>query len=176
MSTQPIPKQALLEGAFLEKRLPVRAFCTFTKPTRATQIWMLQALEAWLLAFQARVGMTLAAIWSVERKPGTHLHVAIIGPSSISQQDCVLGEVLWRRIAKTQKDDAAQVRVYRDGNCGLAYVLKELGSATEEIGMSDHIAAYYPESPQRFYGRTSSERRKISRIRKQMASGSAISD
>ncbi len=160
--------KAELLGDLLEERLPARAFCTLTKPSGASRNQMEQALDQWLLQVQTLIGFNLGAIWSVERTPSHHVHAALVCASPFSIQDCVHAEAFWRSIVKAKNKDAAQVRLYLNGRCGMSYIIKELGSAIEDIQMSDHIAAYYPHSPFNHYGKNSAERRKILRIREEM--------
>lgn len=129
---------------------------------------MKDALDQLEIAVQAVIRRTIAFVWSVERFPSWHVHAALVCAAPLSLQDCEQAETLWRKIVRARNKDAAQVLPYLDGICGMSYIVKELGTDIEEIQMSDHIPAYYPNSPLKYYGVNSAQRRKTRRIRKEL--------
>jgi hypothetical protein len=63
--------------------------------------------------------------------------------------------------------EAARVEPYRRGLCGLAYVLKRLGSPKEEPQLSDNIQAFAFGYGRPLFRTNSAQRRQVRRIKAQ---------
>jgi hypothetical protein len=134
-----IPPLARLEGAFLESMLPVRAFAQLTAQHRMAQLRLEGLFSGWIQGVQAHNRVTLGWLMSIEMAPQPHLHAALIAAVPL---DCFHAASFWQAMVASRNSGSAQVAPYRPGLCGIGYVLKHLGSSTEQIRLSDNITAF----------------------------------
>lgn len=159
-----IPVATLTEGDFLESKLPVRAFATLTTPRRLSRDMLDGSFSAWVQGVQAHGGTTLGWIRSTENTPQMHIHAALIAAAPL---DCLFAARLWRDMVAPRYSNAAKVELYRLGFCGLAYVLKQLGCAADDIEFSDNIAFFAAGSGKSLFRTRSAQRRQCRRIKEQ---------
>lgn len=153
---------AKMEGNFLEWNLPARAFATLTTRNRVAQYRLNEFFAAWIRAVQAQHRMTLGWVKTIEIAPQPHIHAALIAAAPL---DCTLAALLWQGMVAPRYSDAAIVEPYRDGLCGLGYVLKQLGSSTQEPQFSDNIRAFARGCGKSLFHTNSAQRRQICRIK-----------
>lgn len=158
---------ALIEGDYLELKLPVRAFATLITLRPSSPNWFDGAFREWVQGIQAHNKLTLGWIKSLEPAPQLHAHAALIAQSSI---DCDRAQALWRSIIPHRYKKASKVEPFLSGICGMGYVLKQLGRSFEDAQFSDNLSAFAPERGTRFFGRNSDECRQLRRIAKQCKS------
>lgn len=163
-SRRRIPIIARLEGNFLESKLPVRAFVTLTTRNRVAQYRLDESFSAWIRGLQAHNRMTLGWVGSIEHDPQRHIHAALIAAAPL---DCAHAAALWQTMVAPRYSEAAVVKAYRNGLCGVGYVLKQLGNSKEEPQFSDHIQAFAPGSGKSLFRSTSAQRRQTRRIKAQ---------
>jgi len=156
---------AKMEGNFLECNLPARAFATLTTLHRVTQYRLDEMFLAWIHGVQAQHRLTLGWIKTIEICPQPHIHAALIAAAPL---DCAQAALLWRTMVAPRYSDAARVEPYVNGLCGLPYVLKRLGSLTEEPQFSDNILAFAPGSGKSLFRTNSAQRRQVCRIKATM--------
>jgi hypothetical protein len=154
-----------LEGAFLERNLPARAFATLTTLHRVAQYRLDEMFLAWLRGVQAHDRITLGWIRSIESCPQPHIHAALIAAAPL---DCTHAALLWRAMVTPRYSEAAIVEPYREGLCGLGYVLKQLNNHMEEIQFSDNIQAFAPGCGKSLFRTNSEQRRQVFRIKAAM--------
>lgn len=162
-----IPRMALCEAIFLEGELPLQAFATLTLAYHAAQIKLDDYFLRWTTCIQAHNRLTVGWIRATEHNPQRHVHAVLLAAAHL---DCSHAETLWRDLVGQGYSRAAIVKPYTYGIGGLAYVMKSLGSSTEELQFSSNLSAFAPHSALRFFGRTSVERRHIRRIERQRGS------
>lgn len=162
-----IPPLARLEGDFLEFKLPVRAFATLTTPNRTSRHRLDQLFKKeWIPGIQAHNRATLGWIMSSENTPSWwHIHAALIAAVPLDYAHAAL---LWQTMVAPRYSEAARVYPYRDGLCGLGYVLKSINGRSEEIQMSDNITAFAQGSGKSYFRTTSAQRRQARRINAQI--------
>jgi hypothetical protein len=160
-----IPRMAKAEGNFLEWNLPARAFATLTTLHRVAQYRLDEMFLAWIQGVQAQHRMTLGWVRTIEIHPQPHIHAALIATAPL---DCALAALLWRTMVAPRYSDAARVEPYVNGVCGLPYVVKRLGSLTEEPQFSDNILAFAPGSGKSLFRTNSAQRRQVCRIKAAM--------
>lgn len=160
-----IPVLARLEGNCIEFALPVQVFAHLTAPWRISEMRMLGLFLAWIRSLQAYHRVTLGWVCSIERHPSPHIHTAIIAATPL---DCAHAATLWRGMVAPRYSDAAKVKPYRRGICGLAYILKELNTAAEEIQFSDNIAAFVDTGKESLFQTSGPQLRQQRRIREQL--------
>ncbi len=160
-----IPHVALLEGNFLESKLPVRAFATLTTARRLPQYKLDGLFSRWIQGVQARNRLTIGWIKAEECFPlQRHVHAALIAASPL---DCDHAARLWRSIAAPRSPKAAEVKRYRKGICGLPYVLKTLGGSMEDAQFSANLNAFAP-SLEPVFPTNSAQKRQRRRIKRQL--------
>lgn len=160
-----IPPIAKMEGNFLEWNLPARAFVTLTTPRRVARYRLDEWFSAWVRCLQAHHRMTLGWVKSVEISPRPHIHAALIASAPL---DCTHAAALWQMMVAPSYSDAARVEPYKDGLSGLAYIMKRLGSSTEESQLSDNINAFAPGCGKSMFRTNSKRRRQVCRIKAAM--------
>ena len=160
-----IPPLAKMEGNFLELNLPARAFATLTTRNRLAQHRHDELFTAWIRGVQAHHRITLGWVKTIEMGPKPHIHAALIAAAPL---DCTHAALLWRAMTAPRYSDAARVEPYLNGLCGLGYVLKHLGSSTEEAQFSDNISAFAPGSGKSLFRTNSVQRRHVRRIKAAM--------
>jgi hypothetical protein len=116
----------------------------------------------WINGIQKHHGVTVGWVRSIEHFPKWHIHAALIAPISI---DCNHAAALWETLAALGYSDAAIVKPYQRGLCGLGYILKQLDSPAESIQYSENIAAFAPSSGRSLFRTSSAQRRQIRRIK-----------
>jgi hypothetical protein len=134
-----ISQLALDEGEFLETVVPVRAFATLTTLRRCAQERLLDFFQRWVRALQRHQRLTLGWIRALESRPHRHIHVALVSSVPL---DCAFAGLLWREIAAPRYANAAEVRPYLRGRCGLGYVLKTLDACYEDAEFSSNLTAF----------------------------------
>jgi hypothetical protein len=159
-----IPHAALLEGNFLESKLPVRAFATLTTSRRLPQYRFDGLFSRWIQGVQAYNRLTVGWVKAEERAPQRHVHAALIAASPL---DCDHAARLWKSIAAPRSPKAAEVKRYRKGVCGLGYVLKTLGGALEDAQFSANLNAFAP-SLEPVFPANSAQKRQRRRIKQQL--------
>ena len=162
---KPIPPAARLEGDFLQCSLPIRAFATLTTLHRTARYQLDGLFSDWIRGVQAHNRVTLGWIKTIENDPQPHIHCVLIAASSL---DCVHAEVLWQAMVAPHYSKVAKVEQYEDGLSGTGYILKKLGSFSEDIQLSDNIRAFAPGSGKSRYPTDSIQRRHIRRIKAAM--------
>ena len=160
-----IPQLAKLEGNFLELNLPARAFVTLTTRCRVAPRRLDESFTSWIHGVQAQHRLTLGWVKTIENYPQPHIHAALIASAPL---DCTQAALLWRAMVAPGYSVAARVEPYRDGLCGLGYVLKHLGSPTEEAQLSDNIRAFAAGSGKSLFRTNSAQRRQVRRIKAAM--------
>ena len=130
---------AKLEGEFIESNLPVQAFAHLTIPWSVEQQRLLGQFCQWIRGLQAYHRITIGWVRTLEAKPSPHIHAALIAAAPL---DCIHATLLWRAMAAPRYSEAGRVEAYRDGCCGLGYVLKQLDTNSEDIQFSDNITAF----------------------------------
>jgi len=153
---------AKMEGNFLERNLPARAFATLTTWNRVAQCRLDELFFEWIRGVQAHDRLTLGWIKTIEIGPQPHIHVVLI---AIAPLDCVHAAALWRAMVAPRYSDAARVEPYRGDLCGLGYVLKRLGSPDVEPQFSDNIRAFVSGSAKSLFNTNSAQRRHVRRIK-----------
>jgi hypothetical protein len=159
-----IPPAALIEGDFLESKLPVRAFATLITLRQSSPNWFDGAFQEWVQGIQAHSGRTLGWIKSLEPVPQLHAHAALIANSLV---DCDHAQTIWRSIVPHRYEKAGIVEPFLPGICGMGYIAKQLRSSFEDVHFSHNLSAFAHGSGTRFFGRTSDERRQLRRIAEQ---------
>jgi hypothetical protein len=159
-----IPPQALEEAAFLEARLPLRAFVTLTFQHEASRLKLDSTFKRWIQAIQADCRMTLGWIKAYENDPARHIHAVLLAWRPL---DCRGAELLWNQVTGSRCRDSADVKVYEPGRSGLAYVLKSMDRDSEDIQFSDNLAAFDLAAPEWSSKETAQERRQRLRIQNQ---------
>jgi len=159
-----IPVAAKMEGNFLESRLPARAFATLTTPRRVGQRRLAESFSAWIQGIQAHNRVTLGWIKSIENDSQPHIHAALIAAARL---DCTHAAMLWRAMVAPHYSEAAIVKPFRRGLCGLGYVLKRLGNTTEDIQFSENITSFAAGNEKSLFRTSSAERRQGRRIKGQ---------
>jgi hypothetical protein len=154
-----------MEGNFLEVNLPARAFATLTTRSRVTQYRLDEWFLAWIHGVQAQHRLTLGWVKTVETGPHPHIHAVLIAATPL---DCTQAALLWRTMVAPRYSAAARVEPYMDGLCGLPYVVKRLGSFTEEPQFSDNIQAFAPGCGKSLFRTNSAQRRQVCRIKAAM--------
>jgi hypothetical protein len=134
-----IPPAALMEGVFLESKLPVRAFATLITLRRSSPNWFEGAFRDWVQGIQAHSGRTLGWIKSLEPAPQLHAHAVLVAHFPL---DCDYAQFFWRSIVPHRYKKAGLVEPFLPGLCGLGYVLKQLGSSFEDAQFSDNLSAF----------------------------------
>jgi hypothetical protein len=153
------------EGKFIEANLPVQAFAHLTAPWRVERQRLLDQFREWILGLQDHHRITLGWVRTLERWPSPHIHAALIAAAPL---DCTHAALLWRAMIAARYSEAAKVEVYRDGCCGLGYVLKQLDTNAEEIQFSDNISAFAGTAGQSAFPATRAQLRQRRRIRQQL--------
>ena len=161
-----IAAEAKLEGNFLESKLPLRAFATLTLPHNASIMKLDATFSRWIEHVQAHNRLTVGWIKAYEHRPKRHIHAALVAGAPL---DCPHAASIWADLIAPNFKMAAEVEPYRRGILGLGYILKTLGSPTEETQFSRNLSAFAHDSGTRFFGRTSAERRQVRHIRNQKA-------
>jgi hypothetical protein len=159
-----ISDAAWREGVFLEAELPLQAFATLTMPHNASQMMLDDVFPRWANSVQTHNRLTIGWIRAYEHDPQRHIHAVLLAGNTL---DCFHAEMLWRELVARGYSLAAKVEPYRYGVGGLSYVLKSLGSPTEDVHFSHNLSAFSPHRAFRFFGRTRTERRQIRRIQAQ---------
>jgi hypothetical protein len=154
-----------MEGDFLEWTLPAKAFATLSTRCRVAPHRLDELFTAWIQGVQAHDRITLGWVRSIEFHPQSHVHAALI---AVAPLDCTHAEMLWQAMAAPRYSAAARVEPYLDGLCGLGYVLKHLGSPTEEPQFSDNIQAFASGSGKSLFRTNSAQRRQVFRIKAAM--------
>jgi hypothetical protein len=127
------------EGEFLESVLPVQAFAHLTTLHDVSQYALGFAFRRWIDMVQRHHRLTLGWIQTMELQPATHIHAAIVAAAPL---DCDIAARMWREQVAPNYCDAAQVKSFERGLCGLAYVMKELGNDSDAIRFSENITAF----------------------------------
>jgi hypothetical protein len=161
-----IPRMTLCHAAFLEERLPLRAFATLTMPYDVSQMAMDDAFRCWTACVQSHNRLTIGWIRAFEPDPQRHIHAVLLAMDVLN---CDHAALIWRELVARRYPLAAKVEPYRYGVGGLAYVLKSLDRNTEDIQFSENLSAFVPNSAFRFFGSNAAERRHIRRIHSQSA-------
>jgi hypothetical protein len=154
-----------MEGDFLEWTLPAKAFATLSTRCRVAPHRLDELFTAWIQGVQAHDRITLGWVRSIEIYPQAHVHAALIAAAPL---DCTHAALLWRAMTAPRYSDAARVEPYLNGLCGLGYVLKHLGSSTEEAQFSDNISAFAPGCGKSLFRTNSVQRRHVRRIKAAM--------
>jgi hypothetical protein len=160
-----------MEGNFLEWNLPARAFATLTTLHHVAQYRLDEMFLAWIRGVQAQHRLTLGWIKTIELVPQPHIHAALIAAAPL---DCAHAALLWRTMAAPRYTQAARVEPYVNGLCGLPYVVKRLGSPTEEPQFSDNILAFAPGSGKSLFRTNSAQRRQVCRIKAAMTQADSV--
>jgi hypothetical protein len=155
---------AKIEGNFLEANLPAQAFATLETFHQTAQYRLDSLFSTWIKGVQAHNRVTLGWIKSVENEPQPHIHAALIAAAPL---DCTHAATLWRAMIATRYSKAAEIEPYRRGLCGLGYLLKRLGNATEDIQFSDNITSFAATGGESLFRTNSAERRQHRRIKVQ---------
>jgi hypothetical protein len=158
-----IPLSALIEGDFLESKLPVQAFATLTTSRRLARYRLDELFSRWIQGVQAHDGWTIGWIKAEEYAPQRHVHAALIAASPL---DCAHAARLWKSIASPRYSRAAKIERYRKGICGLGYVLKTLGDSLEDAQFSPNLPAFAP-SLKPVFPANSAQKRQRRRIMQQ---------
>jgi len=153
------------ENDFLETVLPLRVFATLTTARRFSEERLRHAFDEWILGIQAHQRLTLGWVRSIEIGPQRHLHAALVAACAL---DCEYIAALWRQMVAPRYVDAAEVKAYRRGLCGLGYILKQLPDPCEEIQFSENLAAFAVKREPSGFRTTSAQRRQERRIRAQI--------
>lgn len=161
-----ILESATIEGEFLEAMLPVKAFATLTTRHQAAVGMLYHQFALWIRAIQKHHRVTVGWVLSIESFPKRHIHAALVASIPI---ECDHAAALWQGIAAAGYSEAAKVKPYRIGRCGLGYVLKQLGAHGNEIRYSDNIAAFSARSAKSRFPTTPTQRRQQRRIRAQLS-------
>jgi hypothetical protein len=162
---------AKMEGNFLEWNFPARAFATLTTRGRVTQYRLEEWFLAWIHGVQAQHRLTLGWVRSIETYPQPHIHAALIAAAPL---DCTHAALLWQAMVAPRYSDAARVEPYVNGLCGLPYVVKRLGSLTEEPQFSDNLLAFAPGSGKSMFRTNSAQRRQVCRIKAAMMQAATV--
>lgn len=162
-----IGQAAMLEGRFLEERVPFQAFATLTFARKVSSLLLNGVLTRWITEVQKHNRLTLGWLVAVEPQPCRHVHILLAAGGAL---DCLHAEGLWRKLVAPRYLDAARVEPYVKGIGGAAYVLKTLDRDYEDVRLSDNLPAFYPGVSTTFYGETPPQRRQIRRIQNQCLS------
>lgn len=168
-----IPSMAKMAGNFLELKLPAKAFVTLTTRSRVAPQRLDELFFAWIRGVQAQHGLTLGWVKTIEIYPQPHIHAALIAAAPL---DCTHAALLWRAMVAPRYSDAARVEPYRDCLCGLEYILKHLGSPTEEPQLSDNVRAFAMGSGKSLFRTNSAQRRQVRRIKAAMIEAAILND
>jgi len=163
---------ARLEGAFLEAVLPVKAIAHLTTPWQMSEQRLHDFYNSWVRGIQACHGATIGWVKAIEIRPQRHLHAALVTACVL---DCEYVAALWRQMVAPRYADAAEVKAYRRGLCGLGYILKQLPDPCEEIQFSENLAAFAIKREPSSFRTTSAQRRQERRIRAQIGDHSRSS-
>jgi hypothetical protein len=156
---------AKMEGNFFEWNLPAKAFATLTTLHRVTPYRLDELFLAWIQGVQAQHRMTLGWIKTIEIGPQPHIHAALIAAAPL---DCDDAALRWRAMVAPRFTKAAQVEPYVNNLCGLPYIVKRLGSSSEEPQLSDNILAFARGNGKSLFRTNSAQRRQVSRIKAAM--------
>ena len=159
-----IPTEALLEAAFIESRIPLRAFAVLTMEHGASALKFSELHYRWVRALQEHHRVTIGWARAFELRPARHLHTVL---SAVQPLDCDYAKLLWKHVAGQRHPDAALVRPYKVRIDGLAYTIKSLCDANADIRYSKDFTGFDPNADRRFYGSMPGEARHIRRIAKQ---------
>jgi len=166
-----IPVTAKMEGNFLESKLPAKAFATLTTPRRVGQRRLAESFSAWIQGVQAHNRVTLGWIRSIEKDSQPHIHAALIAAVRL---DCTHAVMLWRAMVAPRYSEAAIVKPYRRGLCGLGYVLKRLNNFDGDIQFSENITSFAAGNGKSLFRTSSAERRLHRRIKAQFVRNSSM--
>lgn len=131
-------------------------------PGRAAQAR--ESFSAWIQGVQAHNRVTLGWIKSIENDSQPHIHAALIAAARV---DCTHAAMLWRAMVAPRYSEAAIVKPFRRGLCGLGYVLKRLGNTAEDIQFSENITSFAAGNGKSLFRTSSAERRQRRRIKAQ---------
>jgi hypothetical protein len=165
MPNRTIPSLAKLESNFLESLLPFQAIAHLTTLRPMSRDRLNDAFSQWVQALQAHHRMTLGWVKSMEDAPQRHIHAALIATIPL---DCTHAAALWQAMVAPRYTEAARVEPYRDGLCGIGYVLKRLDSPNEEPQFSDNIPAFAQPARKSRFPTNSAQRRQQRRIGAQL--------
>jgi hypothetical protein len=160
-TSRTIPPLAKLESRFLEAILPVRAIVTLTTLRPMSRDGLDDAFSQWIQALQRHHRITLGWVRAIEDSPQRHIHAVLIAAIPL---DCAHAAVLWQAMVARAYAEAAIVEPYKNGLCGIGYVLKRLGSSNEESRFSDNIAAFVQPSGKSRFPTNAAQRRQRRRI------------
>lgn len=159
-----IPDSAKTECEFLESILPVKSFVHLTTRHRMSSDHLKSIFRLWIRGIQKHHRVTVGWVRSIEHFPKWHIHAALIAPVPI---DCDYAAALWETLAAPGYSDAAKVKAYRMGRCGMGYVLKQLNCPANMIDYSDNITAFAAEAGNSQFPTTPAQARQQRRIREQ---------
>ncbi len=151
--------------------LPVRAFAHLTTQRRMAQYRLEGSFSAWIQGVQAHNRVTLGWVKSIEILPQPHIHTALIAAVPL---DCTHAATFWQAMVASRNSKVAEVEPYRRGFCGIGYALKQLGSCTEQIHLSDNIAAFAGTGAKSQFQTNAVQRRQRRRIRAQIEQSAYI--
>ncbi len=169
MKERRIPLAALLEGSFLEETLPVQAFATLTTLRQFARYRLDGLFSRWIQGVQAYNKWTVGWIEAEELTSQRHVHAALIAASPL---DCDHAAQLWESIASPHYSQAAEVKPYVKGICGLGYVMKTLGGSLEDVQFSANLSAFAP-SLEPVFPANSAQNRQRRRIKQQLEKAAA---
>jgi hypothetical protein len=161
-----IPPLAKLESCFLESLLPFQAIAHLTTLRPMSRERLDDAFSQWVQALRRHHRITLGWVRAIEDSPQRHIHAALIAAIPL---DCAHAAAFWRGIVSPRYIEAAIVELYRDGLCGIGYVLKRLHNPAEQIQFSDNIAAFAQPGGKSHFRTNSAQRRQRRRIGEQLA-------
>ena len=153
------------EGAFLESVLPVRAFATLTTLQRFSEARICGAFGDWILGLQAHGRLTLGWVRAIETHPRRHIHVALVAAAAL---DCDHAAIFWRQLVAPRYADAAKVKPFRPGLCGLGYILKTLAAPYEDVRLSENLNAFAVNCPSIHCRTNFAQRRQYRRVQAQI--------
>ncbi len=160
-----IPESAQTEGEFLESILPLQSFVHLTTRHSMSSDHLKSIFRAWILGIQKHHGVTVGWVRSIENFPMRHIHAALVATVPI---DCNYAAAFWQTLAAPGYSDAAVVKPYRKGQCGMGYVLKQLNCPANMIQFSENIPAFAEGSGCSRFSTTPAQRRQHRRIRKKL--------
>jgi hypothetical protein len=102
---------------------------------------------------------------SIENTPRRHIHTALIAAVPL---DCTHAASFWQAMVARRSSKLAEVKPYRPGLCGIGYALKQLGSSTEQIQLSDNIPFFACTGGKSQFPTNAGQRRQQRRIRAQL--------
>jgi hypothetical protein len=137
---------------------------TLTLKHHASQLWLDDAYSRWLRAVQAHNRVTVGYIRAYEHDPQRHIHAVLVSTVPLDLDHAAL---IWTELISRRCPGAAEIEPYRYDVDGLAYVMKSLYSAREDIQFSRNLAGFSSNSANRFFGKSAAERRQVRRIRNQ---------